>query len=66
MAGNARGKLKEEVQGILSNYSWVIAHCDKAKGIIGDTHPELHKFFDTTKEQVEAMGVITASVLLKL
>lgn len=63
MAGNARGKLKEELEGILRNYSWIKVHCEKAKGIMGDTHPELHQFFDQTDAQVDSLGAITASVL---
>ncbi len=63
MAGNARGKLKEELEGILRNYSWVKVHCEKAKGIIGDTHPELHQFFDQINDQTEMMGTLTAGVL---
>ena len=63
MAGNARGKLKEELEGILRNFSWIKVHCEKAKGIIGETHPELHTFFDQIDAQVDSLGGITAGVL---
>jgi len=47
MSGNARGKLKEEMEGIHRDFDWISVHCQKGLGIIGDTHPELQEYFNT-------------------
>lgn len=46
MSGNARGKLKEEFEGIHRNLDWVRIHSQKAKAILGETHPEIHAMLD--------------------
>lgn len=45
MSGNARGQLKEELEGIVRNIVWIQKHSEAAIVIIGDTHPELIAMF---------------------
>lgn len=66
MAGNARGKLKEELEGILRNYSWINVHCEKARKICGDTHPELIEGFGQIEAETTSMGILVAGVLDKV
>lgn len=46
MAGNARGKIKEEMEGIHSNLEWIKRHSAKIKDLLGETHPEIHEMCD--------------------
>lgn len=66
MAGNARGQLKEQLEGIARNLIWVGVHCDKGKEILGETHPELHTFFDALKVQAQTLNDLSAGVYAKL
>lgn len=43
MAGNTRGKLKEQLAGIHNNCSWIINHVDRALALVKDVKPELSK-----------------------
>lgn len=45
MSGNARGQLKEEMEGIARNLTWVQQHCEKALDIIADKNPTLTNMF---------------------
>ena len=62
MAGNARGKLKEEMEGIHKNLDWVSVHAQKAKLILGEAHPELHTMFDNIIQAVSTMDEIAADI----
>ena len=66
MAGNARGKLKEEMEGIHKNLDWVSVHAQKAKMILGDTHPELHAMFDNLIQASTTLDQIAADVYSRL
>lgn len=41
MAGNTRGKLKEQLEGIHSNCDWIIKHVDSALALIKEHKPQL-------------------------
>lgn len=45
MSGNARGQLKEEMEGITRNIIWIQKHCEQALEILKETHPELRDMF---------------------
>ena len=62
MAGNARGKLKEEMEGIHKNLDWVSVHSQKAKMILGDTHPEMHEMFDNMIKAVTTLDELAAEI----
>lgn len=62
MAGNARGKLKEEMEGIHKNLDWVSVHAQKGKLLLGDTHPELHELFDNLILASTTMDEIAANI----
>ena len=47
MAGNARGKIKEELEGMHKNLDWLNVHIQKIKALLGDTHPEIHACMDS-------------------
>lgn len=66
MSGNARGKLKEHLEGLHNNFEWARVHCVKAKDILGDTHPELHELFDNIAGVMATMDDIAADIFSKL
>lgn len=41
MAGNTRGKLKEEFEGIHRNFDWIIVHCQRSIVMIKEHKPNL-------------------------
>jgi hypothetical protein len=62
MSGNARGKLKEEMEGIHRNLDWVRIHSQKAKLLLGETHAELHTYFDTLIEEMTILDEGAAKI----
>lgn len=66
MSGNARGKLKEELEGIHSNLDWLRAHCQKGLVIIGDTHPELQEFFKSLHTMADTLDDLANGVYATL
>lgn len=62
MAGNRRGKLKEEVEGLHRNFDWARVHSQKAKAILGESHPELHEMFDNIILAMNTMDEIAANI----
>jgi hypothetical protein len=62
MAGNRRGKLKEEVEGLHRNFDWARVHSQKAKVILGESHPELHEMFDNIILAMNTMDEIAANI----
>jgi len=57
MAGNTRGKLKEEFRGVHTNFDWCIKHINKSLNLIAvqlmQSQPEKYKVDDA--EQAEAL-----------
>lgn len=43
MAGNTRGKLKEDFEGIHRNFGWIQQHCEVSLERLKDFKPELSK-----------------------
>jgi len=41
MAGNTRGKLKENLEGVHRNCDWIRVHCLQSLALIEDHHPQL-------------------------
>lgn len=66
MSGNARGKLKEEMEGIHKNLDWAGVHAQKGKAILGNTHPELHVMFDNIILAVQTIDEIAADIYSRL
>jgi len=45
MSGNARGQLKEEMEGIVRNIGWIQKHSEQALAILEDKNPSLSEMF---------------------
>jgi len=55
MAGNTRGKLKEQLEGIHRNCEWIQVHIDKSLILIKEHNPKL-------TESIAALGKITTKL----
>lgn len=55
MAGNARGKLKEHLEGIHRDFDWVLDHVEKSLAIIGKDNPPLTEAFTALGTQVKML-----------
>jgi hypothetical protein len=45
MSGNARGQLKEEMEGIIRNIGWIQKHSEQALEILADKNTQLSDMF---------------------
>jgi len=43
MAGNTRGRLKEQFEGVHRNFEWQTVHLERALLLIGEYNPKLSK-----------------------
>jgi len=59
MSGNARGKLKEEMEGIHRNIDWVRVHAAKGKLLLDGTHPEIDAMFDALIAEMDTLDTLT-------
>ena len=66
MAGGTRGKLKEQVEGLHSNFDWARVHATQAKALLNGTHPELSEMFDNVIAAMETMDAIASEIYSKL
>jgi hypothetical protein len=55
MSGNARGQLKEELEGIHRNIDWVRVHAQKGQKILDGTHPEIAEAFDGLIKEMDVL-----------
>jgi hypothetical protein len=58
MSGNARGQLKEEMEGIHRNLEWVRIHSAKGQDLATDAHPEIVAMFEALKQEMGTLDEI--------
>lgn len=66
MAGNTRGKLKEEFEGIHTNFDWVQRHCEKSLVLIREHKPELSKSIKLLHNCVTELDGLSQGIYSKL
>lgn len=66
MAGNTRGKLKEEFEGIHTNFDWVQRHCEKALVLIKEHKPELSGVIKQLHETVTTLDELAQNIYANL
>ena len=66
MAGNTRGKLKEQFEGIHRNFDWIQHHCEYALGLIGDQKPELSESIKSLYKTVSELDKLVGDIYSKL
>lgn len=66
MAGNTRGKLKEQLGGVHNNFDWSIKHIDSAIFLIQEHKPELREALLALAKGVESLDELTMNIYSKL
>ncbi|MBA7673470.1 hypothetical protein ES703_81668 [subsurface metagenome] len=66
MAGNTRGKLKEEFEGIHNSFEWAKKHCAKSLALIRQHNPNLTASVKLLAESVKTLDELAQDVYSKL
>ena len=66
MAGNTRGKLKEEFEGIHRNFDWITVHCQRSLVMIKEHKPNLSTAIKKLGEACEALDKLAQNIYAKL
>lgn len=62
MAGNRRGKLKENFEGVHRNFDWAIVHCQKSVALIAGDNPKLTKSIEALAESVQLLDEMAQGI----
>lgn len=62
MAGNTRGKIKEEMEGLHRNLDWSSVHAQKIQLLVGDVHPHIVDCFRAMDEQFRQMDELLMGI----
>lgn len=66
MAGNTRGKLKEQFEGIHNNFNWILTHIARALVLIKEHNPKLSKGIEALGKSVKALDKLAQAIYSKL
>ncbi|MCJ7828824.1 MAG: hypothetical protein MUP81_03670 [Dehalococcoidia bacterium] len=66
MAGNTRGMLKEEFEGIHTNFSWIQRHCEKSIVLIKEHKPELSAAIVALHQEILELDTLAQGIYSKL
>lgn len=66
MAGNTRGKLKEQLGGVHNNFNWSLKHIDNALVLLKDYKPELREALLALSTGVVSLDDLTMNIYSKL
>jgi len=66
MAGNTRGKLKEEFEGVHTNFEWAKKHLSRGLILIKDHNPKLSGAIKSLAKSVETLDSLALDVYSKL
>jgi len=66
MAGNTRGKLKEQFEGVHRNLDWSIKHLAVAVVLIAEHKPELTKAIESLGEGIATLDELAMNIYAKL
>ncbi len=66
MAGNTRGKLKEQLEGVHRNFDWSKKHLVECLILIADHKPELSKSLVALSEAIDALDECAMGIYSKI
>ncbi len=66
MAGNTRGKLKEQFEGVHNNFTWAITHLERGLILIQDHKPELSKAMESLSEGITTLDKLAQDIYFRL
>lgn len=62
MAGNTRGKLKEQFEGVHRNNEWIKTHLERALVLIKDHKPKLTKGIEALAEGYNTLDELAQKI----
>ncbi len=66
MAGNTRGKLKEQLEGVHRNFEWSKKHLTESLILIQDHKPELSKSIEMLAAGIDTLDELTMGIYSKI
>jgi len=66
MAGNTRGKLKEQFEGIHNNFIWGLTHCERALILIKSHNPSLAKAIKSLQKGIDTLDKLSQDIYSRL
>lgn len=66
MAGNTRGKLKEQFEGVHNNFTWAVIHIERASALIKEHNPKLSKAVKSLAIGIETLDELAQDIYSKL
>lgn len=66
MAGNTRGKLKEQFEGVHRNFDWCTKHLINAQVLIKDHNPKLSVCVKTLAEGIKTLDELAMDIYARL
>jgi len=66
MAGNTRGKLKEEFEGIHRNFDWITVHCGRSLNLIKEHKPNLSESIQALDKGCKALDKLSQAIYAQL
>ena len=66
MAGNTRGKLKEQFEGVHRNNEWIKTHLERSLVLIQDHKPKLSKGIEALAEGYATLDKLAQDIYSRL
>lgn len=66
MAGNTRGKLKEQFEGVHRNFDWIRKHLLISLELIRDHNPKLSEGVKSLAEGIDTMDELAQDIYARL
>lgn len=66
MAGNTRGKLKEQFEGVHNNFGWATTHIVKALALIKEHNPKLSEGVKSLAKGIETLDKLAQDIYSKI
>ena len=66
MAGNTRGKLKEQFEGVHRNFDWSKKHLENALLLIKEHRPNLSESIESLAEGIDTLDELAMGIYSRL
>ena len=66
MAGNTRGKLKEQFEGVHRNFEWIKVHLANSLVLIKEHRPNLSESIESLAEGINTMDELAQNIYARL
>lgn len=66
MAGNTRGKLKEQFEGVHRNFEWALKHLEGALLLVKEAHPKLTGSIEALQKGIKILDKLALDIYAKI